>query len=442
MTTTAFDPAADPAADPALGCALQSGLARGLDRSIWWHVYPLGFAGCPIRDRRPDDAGVGLGRLTEWLGYAVGLGVDGLLLGPVFESATHGYDTLDHFRVDRRLGSEADLVALLDGAGSRGLRVVLDGVFNHVGRRHPLFEQAMREGPDSYAAQHFRIEWSSGTPHPEVFEGHAGLVALDLTRAPAQDLVVEVMCHWLDRGVAGWRLDAAYAVAPWAWRTILDRVRARHPRAVFLGEVLHGDYGAFARASGMDSVTQYELWKGIWGSIADRNLFELDWALRRHGEFAREVVPLTFVGNHDVTRIASRVGADGALVALAVLVTVAGSPCVYAGDERAWLGHKEERLGGDDAVRPAFPAGPEELDRTDPAGWAVYRAHQRLLGLRRRHPWLGRAHTQRLHVDNRLLTYRSVDPTDPARRWLEVTIDLRERPRARIVGANGVEFDS
>ncbi len=411
-----------------------------LDQAIWWHVYPLGFCGSPIRDRREDDSGSGLAQLRQWLGYAVELGVNGLLLGPVFESATHGYDTVDHIRIDRRLGGEADLVALVEDARARGLQVVLDGVFNHVSRRHPLFEQALREGPNSYAAQHFRIDWRGAEPRAEVFEGHADLVALDLTRAPAQDLVVEVMCHWLQRGIAGWRLDAAYAVAPWAWRGILDRVRAGHPRAIFLGEVLHGDYAGVVRDGGLDTVTQYELWKGIWSSIADRNLFELDWALRRHGEFARDFVPLTFVGNHDVTRIASQVGVDGATVALAVLMTVAGSPCVYAGDERAWLGRKETRLGGDDAVRPAYPASPADFDASDPGGWAAYRIHQQLLGLRRRHPWLVRAQTQPVRLDNRLLTYRSVNPLAPHDDWLEVTIDLQVRPSVRIVGPGGTEF--
>src|SRR6188508_613052 len=98
------------------------------DHAIWWHVYPLGFT-----DALHAGPGHRLGQLVDWLDYAVELGASGLQLGPVFASGSHGYDTVDHFRVDPRLGDDADLVALVDAAHRRGLRVVLDGVFNHVG---------------------------------------------------------------------------------------------------------------------------------------------------------------------------------------------------------------------------------------------------------------------------------------------------------------------
>src|SRR5665647_554504 len=97
---------------------------------IWWHVYPLGFCDAP----RTADAARGeprLRKLLSWLDYAVELGVNGLMLGPVFASQTHGYDTLDHFRIDPRLGSDSDLDDLIAACRARGLRVVLDGVSSH-----------------------------------------------------------------------------------------------------------------------------------------------------------------------------------------------------------------------------------------------------------------------------------------------------------------------
>ena len=131
--------------------------------------------------------------------------------------------------------------------------------------------------------------------------------------------------------------------------------------AWFVGEVIHGDYPAIVRAATFDSVTQYELWKAIWSSLNDGNFHELDHALRRHDGFLDSFVPMTFVGNHDVTRIASQL-TDPRHVehALAVLMTTAGTPSVYAGDEWGYRGVKEERFGGDDAVRPEFPSRPEE----------------------------------------------------------------------------------
>ncbi|MCW2509364.1 MAG: Alpha amylase, partial [Modestobacter sp.] len=361
--------------------------------AVWWHVYPLGFVGAE-RDAPADGAVTSrLGRLTGWLDYAVELGANGLALGPVFASSTHGYDTVDHRRIDPRLGDDADFDALVSAAHDRGLRVLLDGVFNHVGREHPAFRAVVEQGPGAPTAEWFRLRWPAdprpGTePEYDTFEGHGQLVALDHSSPAVADWVTEVLTHWLDRGADGWRLDAAYAVPTSFWASVLPRVRERHPDAYLVGEVIHGDYARFVQESGLDAVTQYELWKALWSSLNDGNLHELAHALGRHDGFLDTFVPLTFVGNHDVTRIASRLADSRHLAhALAVLFTVGGTPTVYAGDEQAFTGVKEDRAGGDDAVRPAFPDTPDELA---PYGWPTYRLHQELIGLRRRHRWLHR----------------------------------------------------
>ncbi len=411
---------------------------------IWWHVYPLGFCGAPIRppadvpdgaDWRPSGE-PRLLRLLPWLDHAVELGVNGVLLGPVFDSWTHGYDTLDHYRVDPRLGSEADLDVLVAACHARGLRVGLDGVFNHVGDRHPRFRQAAAEGFAGATADLFAIDRSDpGHPRPRDFEGHGSLVALDHMAPAVADLVTDVMRHWLDRGVDAWRLDAAYAVDPAFWARVLPRVREHHPDAWFLGEMIHGDYAGYVTASGIDSVTQYELWKAIWSSIRDRNFFELDWALVRHAEFLQRFTPATFVGNHDVTRIASTVGADGAVVALAVLMTVGGIPSIYSGDEHGFTGVKEDRLGGDDDVRPAFPASPAGLSD---GSTATYRAHQDLIGLRRRHPWLTTATTAAVTLTNARYVYRSTAADGSAS--LLVDLDLTDAARVHITDDTGAQL--
>ncbi|GAA4670171.1 MULTISPECIES: alpha-amylase family protein [Amycolatopsis] len=362
------------------------------EHAILWHVYPLGFTGAP---RAAADGAVQhrLRRLADWLDYAVELGCSGLLLGPVFASETHGYDTIDHFRVDPRLGDEQDFDRLVAAARERGLRLVLDGVFNHVSRR-------FAQGGDWFRRR--------GDGTYDVFEGHRHLVALDHERPEVAAYVTRVLSHWLDRGVSGWRLDAAYAVPPEFWAKVVPPVRERHPDAWFLGEVLHGDYAAYVERSGLDSVTQYELWKATWSSLNDGNFFELAWALKRHVAMLDTFVPQTFIGNHDVTRLATRLTDERHFAhALVLLMTLPGVPSIYYGDEQAFRGLKEEREGGDDAIRPAFPRDPSELA---PFGWPTYRLHQRLVGMRRRHPWLVRAHTSVEHLTNRALALRSTAP--------------------------------
>lgn len=389
------------------------------EHAIWWHVYPLGFSGAPIREADPAPA-PRLRRLLNWLDYAVELGTSGLLLGPVFASGSHGYDGLDQFHIDPRLGDEGDFADLIAACRDRGLRVVLDGVFSHVSAEHPDLLRALAEGPSSDAAALFDIDWDAPAgPSPRVFEGHGALARLDHSTPETVDYVHDIMTHWLERGIDGWRLDAAYSVDPAFWARVLPRVRQSFPSAWFLGEVIHGDYAGFVATSTVDSVTQYELWKAIWSSLRERNLFELDWTLRRHNGLLKTFVPNTFVGNHDVTRIASTVGTSGAITALAILMTVGGIPSVYAGDEQGLAAVKEERVGGDDAVRPAFPDHPTELA---PWGWGVYRAHQDLIGLRRRHPWLTTATTDALSLTNTRYEYRTRAADGEA--FLTVTIDL------------------
>ncbi|WP_212755367.1 alpha-amylase family glycosyl hydrolase [Flexivirga aerilata] len=377
-----------------------------VQHSLWWHVYPLGFLGADTTgaDRRPgpevasmggsgvEDSGAGdatdgghrrtLRDLIPWLDYLTDLGLNGLVLGPIFASETHGYDTVAYFRIDERLGDDSDFDALVAACRERGVRLMLDGVFNHVGRSYPDREHLQADS---------------------VFEGHDALVELDHGRPEVARLVTSVMDHWLARGADAWRLDAAYAVPPEFWQQVLPAVRDRHPEAYVVGEILHGDYAELVRASGMDACTQYELWKATWSALNDRNFFELEWALRRDDEMLSVMVPWTFLGNHDVTRIASQLTDERLLpLALVLLLTLPGTPAIYYGDEQAFRGIKEERVGGDDEIRPAFPASPAQLS---PLGWPTYRLIQELIALRRRHPWLHRARVEKVHLTNEQFVY-------------------------------------
>jgi cyclomaltodextrinase / maltogenic alpha-amylase / neopullulanase len=328
----------------------------------FYHVHSHGVGG-------------GLAAVTRYLDHIVGLGCGGVLLTPIHAAATHGYDTIDAFSVDARLGDDSAFAALVEGCHARDLRLVLDGVFNHVGRDFP------------------RPDWLSGRG----WEGHDELRELDHSNPEVLEWSIAVARHWLDRGADGWRFDVAYTIPTSFLRAMTDAVRATHPEALLVGEMIHGDLARFAGDAGLHGMTQYELYKAIWSSLNDRNCWELAHALERHQVYCETSVPFTFVGNHDVTRVRTQVADDRLLEhALAVLFTVPGIPSAYYGDELGFTGAKEDRAGGDDAVRQPLPDAPGDVDER----------FSRWIAFRRAHPELTSAPLQVLSKTNHTITYR------------------------------------
>ena len=392
-----------------------------------YQLHSLGAAGASATNPDIDAAepcGRGLRVLEGWLDHVAWLGCSGVLLTPIFVASTHGYDTVDPFRIDHRLGDERDFESFVRACHDRGLRLVLDGVFNHVGREFDPFRDVRAHGSTSAHADWFRLDFSrdegDGFAY-RTFEGHRELVALNHANEAVLDWSAAVANHWLDRGADGWRFDAAYAIPRPFLRELAERIRSAHSDAFLFCEVIHGDYAGFCRETGLDGVTQYELHKAIWSSLNDANMFELAWALKRHHDAPP---PVTFVGNHDVTRIASQLHDPSQVAqALWLLFTMPGHPCVYYGDEFGWRGVKEHRPGGDDAIRPPLPPTPppEEI-----AG--VLELHRELIAFRRDRPWLTAATLEVRDVANREISYVVGD----GERSLEVTVSV-DRPRADIV---------
>ncbi|RSX53254.1 alpha-amylase [Bifidobacterium goeldii] len=400
------------------------------ESTIWWQVYPLGFTGAPIRPESDAQRALTqrLDKLEPWLDYLITMGANGLLLGPIFDSTSHGYDTLDYFHIDPRLGDDAAFDRLVDTCHQRGIRIMLDGVFNHIGYHSALFQRALA-GADPAAERMFSIERdSTGTVTGYAqFEGNGDLPTYNHDDPAVAKLVTDVMTHWLRRGADAWRLDAAYAVPPAFWTRVLPQVRREFPDVWIMGEVIHGDYPAIVANSGMDSLTQYELWKAIWSCQQSGNFWELDWSLKRHNEFMQSFTPLTFVGNHDVTRIASQIGDAGAAVAMTILFTVGGVPSIYYGDERAMRGIKRECFGGDDEIRPAFPASANDLPTQ---GEWMFHLIQGLIDIRRRNSWLVHATTTPVHLENRHYVYDVTGQHNGER--LRVDLNLDPEPHAVI----------
>lgn len=335
-------------------------------RSVsFYHLFPLGCLGAPRVNPGMGDPVPRLENLAPWLDHIAVLGLGGLLLGPVCESATHGYDILDLRRIDRRLGSDADLARLVASAHARGIKVMLDGVFNHVGRGHWAFQDVLAKGRGSRFADWFILDFAKPGPRGESFHygtwrGHDILVTLNTQNPETREYLFATAEGWIDAyDIDGIRLDAADVLSLGFQAELAARCRAKRPDFWLLAEVIHGDYRRWTDA-GNDSVTNYVLHKALWSAFNDGNMFELAHTLDRQfgPKGTLRGLPLaSFLDNHDTPRIASKLKHAVHLAPLQVLLFgLPGVPFVYYGSEAGIAGEHHE-TDHDWPLRPALQPG-------------------------------------------------------------------------------------
>lgn len=341
------------------------------DNAVIYQIYPLGLCGAPR-----DNDGVPAHRilqLLDWVDHIRKTGADTVLLNPVFESDRHGYDTRDYCKVDCRLGTNEDLKTVCDAFHKAGLRVMLDGVFNHVGRGFHAFEDVRQKKWDSPYKDWFRLSFDGNSNYNDGFwyegwEGHYELVKLNLQNPAVVQHQFDAIRSWVEQfDIDGLRLDVAYCLSEDYLRQLRSFTNGLKPDFVLMGETLHGDYNRWMNDQMCYSVTNYECYKGLWSSFNSMNLFEIGHSLQR--QFGPEQWTLyrgkhllSFLDNHDVTRIASMLNDPKHLVpAYGILFGMPGVPALYYGSEWGIQGRKDQ---GDDALRPALEK-PEWNDLTD-----------------------------------------------------------------------------
>ncbi len=334
-----------------------------MNSSIFYHIYPLGMCGAPVRNDFSSPPGSGLQELIKRIPHLTWLGITALYIGPVFESSVHGYDTADYRTVDRRLGVNADLTALVTACHSAGIGVVLDAVLNHTGRDFFAFRDLRERGPESsYRTWYRDVDFKKRSPAGDSFNyegwsGHYDLAKLDTENPETRTYLLDTVECWIrEFDIDGLRLDAADVLS----RDFMDGLSARC-KAIkkdfwLLGEVVHGDYREWARPNRLDSVTNYELYKGLWSSFNDANFFEIAWSLNRQSGadgMYRDLALYTFADNHDVNRVASVLkNADHLFPLYTLLFSSPGIPSIYYGSEWGLRGEKTD--GSDALLRPAI----------------------------------------------------------------------------------------
>jgi len=332
------------------------------DSASFYHIYPLGYCGA-LERQKESESSHRLGLITKRLDYIKNLGFNAIYLGPVFESDYHGYETVDYFRVDRRLGDNDDLKTLVEKAHERGIRVALDGVFNHAGRGLFAFQKLLEAGSDSEYIDWFsNVDFHANNHHGDGFsygtwENHEELVKLNLENEEVKNYLLEAVSFWKDEfDIDGIRLDAADCLDMGFVKSLRAHTDTFEKDFWLRGEIIHGDYRKWLGDDRFHSVTNYEVHKGLYSSFNDSNFYEIAYSLNRQfgeGGLYRDYTLYNFLDNHDVSRITSRLQRGAHLYPLHLLLfTIPGNPSIYYGSEWAIEGKRNET--SDEMVRPFF----------------------------------------------------------------------------------------
>ncbi len=331
------------------------------DNSVIYQIYPFGFTGAPnVND------GVLKNRILKVLDiipHLIKLNVDTVYFCPVFESTAHGYDTKDFSKIDVRLGSNDDFRFICKELHKNGIKVILDGVFNHVGREFFAFRDVLENRYSSRYKDWFHINFDGNNAYNdglwyEGWEGCFDLVKLNLENPEVKDYLFERVGQWIDEfEIDGLRLDVAYMLNRNFMRDLRRFCNSKKDEFFLGGEMIHGNYKELINPEMLDSCTNYECFKGIYSSFNSMNMFEIAHSLKNR--FGKEpwcmyngLKLINFVDNHDVSRLASNLVNKNHLVpAYGLLMAMPGIPCIYYGSEWGVEGRKEN---GDTALRPYF----------------------------------------------------------------------------------------
>lgn len=329
--------------------------------SVFYQIYPLGFCGAPF-----ENDGITVSRILkvlDWIPHMKKLGIDAVYFSPVFESDSHGYNTRDYRKIDCRLGTDEDFKRVCDGLHENGIRVVLDGVFNHVGRGFYQFRDVVEKRENSPYLDWFHISLEGNSNYNdglwyEGWEGNYDLVKLNLKNEDVINHILGSVDSWIEKfDIDGIRLDVAYCLDHNFVRRLRSFTDSKKEEFFLVGELLHGDYNQMVNDEMLHSATNYECYKGLYSSFNSMNMFEINHSLLR--QFGPENWTLykgkhllSFTDNHDVTRVASVLSNEKHLPLIyALAFGMPGIPCVYYGSE--W-GAKADKKEGDQALRACF----------------------------------------------------------------------------------------
>lgn len=314
-----------------------------IEDRVFYNIFTLGF--CDVLEpSRIYEEKNRLIKIEEWIPHLKKMSINAIYFGPVFESSYHGYDTRDYLNIDKRLGTNEDFKDLCKKLHENDIKIVLDGVFNHVGREFWAFKDIQKNGRNSkYCSWFSGLNFDSRSPmgddfNYESWNGCYDLVKLNLWNGEVVEYLLHAVEFWIDEfDIDGLRLDAADKIIFDFFKELKIFTEKKKDNFWLMGEIIHGDYNRWANKESLDSVTNYECYKGIYSSHNDKNYFEIAYSLNRmfgNGGIYKDLCLYNFVDNHDVNRLASTLKAQEYLFNVyTILYTMPGVPSIYYGSE-------------------------------------------------------------------------------------------------------------
>ena len=385
------------------------------NEAVFYHIYPLGMTGAP----KLNDYGKPVSRLNKvlsWLPHIKEIGCNAIYIGPLFESVGHGYETTDYKKLDSRLGTNKDLADFVAECHKQGVRVILDGVFNHTGRDFFAFQDIRKNRENSqYKDWYCNVNFWGNNSYNDGFSydnwgGYDLLVKLNQKNPAVRDYICDVIRFWVQEfDIDGIRLDAADVMDfdyMKAFRQVANEVK---PDFWLMGEVIHGDYSRWVNDSTLHSVTNYTLHKALFSAFNDHNFFEVAHTIKYVNNMVGDCAKLySFVDNHDVERIYTKLGNKAHFVPVHIMLyTLPGIPAIYYGSEFALEGRKSK--DSDHVLRP-------ELKIEDYKNAVKENPHTKLLAalgkIRQNVPALSKGSYRELSLQTTYFAYeRSYDGT-------------------------------
>ncbi len=332
-----------------------------INEAVIYNIYPLGFCGAP----RENDGKLvyRLDKIYDCIEHMKKLSANVLVLNPVFESSRHGYDTIDYRKIDCRLGDNNSFKQICNTLHENGIRIILDGVFNHVGREFFAFKDIQQNLQNSRYCNWFQnLNFGGSSPMGDPFwyegwAGHYDLVKLNLQNDDVVNYLLDSVKFWIDEfGIDGLRLDAADCIDIEFFKKLRRVCKSKKPDFWLYAELTHGDYNRWANSETLDSATNYECYKGIYSSHNDHNYFEIAHSLNRqfgNGGIYNNIYTYNFVDNHDVNRIASELRNKNHLFNVySLMYTMPGVPSIYYGSEFGIEGKRSDH--SDYELRPCI----------------------------------------------------------------------------------------